>query len=314
LKGIAHFAVGVAAASCFPEAVRAGAAGNPAYFVLGGACGLLPDTMDFKFGRFLHRHEVEVVPDPLKFDTAAVAAAVAGAVNRAAETGRSVDIKLNTVQLGADRWRQYTVRFDGAARRVRVRPGPVVDGGGNRLPGERERGARPSEAPLACGVRLEYMADTTIGAFDGPVFRMRPEGDGTVAVEFMPWRRGWTHSLVTCLLAGLALAAVWRPLAGIVAALAGAAHVGADQLGYLGSSLLYPFRRRRTEGLKRMHSGETLPNLAAVWGSCVVIWWNIYRATPGAPPLHPLRLLFYAMVLPGLLLAGWKRVRQRRSA
>ena len=60
MKGIAHFTAGVAAASFFPGAVAAAVDGNPLYFVLGGVCGLLPDTLDFKFGRFFYRHQVEI--------------------------------------------------------------------------------------------------------------------------------------------------------------------------------------------------------------------------------------------------------------
>ena len=64
MKGISHFATGVAVASCFPQAVEAGAHGQPLYFLLGGICGLLPDTLDFKFMRYFHGHDLEVVPDP----------------------------------------------------------------------------------------------------------------------------------------------------------------------------------------------------------------------------------------------------------
>ena len=63
MKGIAHFSLGIAAASCFPAAVQAGAEGNPLYFILGGIFGLLPDTLDFKFYRFIYSHDVEITPD-----------------------------------------------------------------------------------------------------------------------------------------------------------------------------------------------------------------------------------------------------------
>ena len=48
MKGIAHFISGVAAASFFPWSVQAAVEGNPMYFILGGAFGILPDTLDFK--------------------------------------------------------------------------------------------------------------------------------------------------------------------------------------------------------------------------------------------------------------------------
>ena len=48
MRGVVYFVAGVAAASCFPFAVEAGANGNPLYFILGGCCGLLPDIIDFR--------------------------------------------------------------------------------------------------------------------------------------------------------------------------------------------------------------------------------------------------------------------------
>ena len=68
MKGITHFAAGVAVASCFPQAVQAGTEGSPLYFILGGAAGLIADTLDFKFFRFVYRHDLEVIPDPLRPD------------------------------------------------------------------------------------------------------------------------------------------------------------------------------------------------------------------------------------------------------
>ena len=52
MKGITHFTIGVAAASCVPVAVETAASGNPLYFILGGIFGLLPDTIDFKLYRY----------------------------------------------------------------------------------------------------------------------------------------------------------------------------------------------------------------------------------------------------------------------
>ena len=120
MKGFTHFMVGLGAASCFPGAVAAAATGNPLYFILGGAFGILPDTLDFKFYRFFVKHDMEVIPDPDNADPKMIADAVAYAINRAALGGAPVRIRLNTIPAGADCWRQYTVRFDVAGRRVLV--------------------------------------------------------------------------------------------------------------------------------------------------------------------------------------------------
>lgn len=54
MKGIAHFITGVAIATFFPEVVQQ-AAGGSLLPMLGGIAGILPDTLDFKFARYLKR-------------------------------------------------------------------------------------------------------------------------------------------------------------------------------------------------------------------------------------------------------------------
>ena len=54
MKGIAHFITGVALATFFPEVVQSGAQGS-LLPMLGGIAGILPDTLDFKFARYLKR-------------------------------------------------------------------------------------------------------------------------------------------------------------------------------------------------------------------------------------------------------------------
>ncbi len=54
MKGFSHFMSGVAVASFCPWSIDAALQGNPLFFVLGGACGILPDTLDFKVYRFFY--------------------------------------------------------------------------------------------------------------------------------------------------------------------------------------------------------------------------------------------------------------------
>jgi hypothetical protein len=58
MKGIAHFITGVALATFFPEVVQSGAQGS-LLPMLGGIAGILPDTLDFKFARYLDRIELK---------------------------------------------------------------------------------------------------------------------------------------------------------------------------------------------------------------------------------------------------------------
>ncbi len=304
MKGISHFAIGLAAASCFPAAVRAGAEGNPLYFILAGIFGLLPDTLDFKFIRFLYKSELGVIPDPLRPDAQPIADAVALAVARAHAENRNVNVKLNTIKLAADRWQRYQVRFDVPGRRVCVSYGLVVDTGGNPIRGAVAPVVAEACVPLPCGIEIEYLATTDVDIFDGPVYRMEPTRDGRVRPVFIPWHRNWTHSFVTAFIFGLAGAAIWDAAAGGVIFAAFAAHALADQLGYLGSNLFAPFSRRRTPGLKLMHATWALPNFAAVWLSGLLIFWNLARDTTGGiSGMNPLRYVFFAGALPLLAFA-----------
>ncbi len=299
MKGIAHFAAGVAAASFFPDAVRAGAEGNPLYFILGGVFGLLPDTIDFRFQRFLCRYDVEIQPDPLHPDPEAIAAAVAQAVHRAYETGRAVTIKLHTVRTAADRWRRYRVTFDVGGRRVTAAYGPEVTTGRQPIAGTAPEEPLEASAPLACGLKVDYEAETTVDIFDGPVFRLTPLADGRVMPAFIPWHREWSHSIPVALVLALLGAAAWGPLAGLVIGAGLGAHIALDQLGHMGSNLFFPFQRRRTPGLRFAHSGDPLPNLTAVWASCLAVIWNLGQAVPAfAHGVNLITYLVYGGVVP----------------
>lgn len=299
MKGITHFSVGVAVASCFPQAVAAGAEGNSLYFVLGGVFGLLPDTLDFKFYRFFYRHDIEIIPDPLRPDPQMIADGIARAVNMAYEKNRPVKVKLGTIRLGPDIWQRYGISFDAPGQSVSVDYGPVVDTGGTSLTLESESVKVRGRALLLCPVKLDYTAVTNVDILDGPVFVMEPASCGLVIPRFIPWHREWSHSFVVSLLAGIPVGLLYGPLAGLVAFLAWASHIAADQFGYMGSSLLYPFSSKRYPGWQYHNSGSAPVNLSVVWASCLVIFWNLAKARLWVPDYFLLpRLLFYGLILP----------------
>lgn len=314
MKGISHFAIGIAAASCLPAVVRAGADGNPLYFILAAAAGVLPDTLDFKFGRYLHRHDMEVTPDPRRPDPQMIADAVAFAVNRAWELKTPFTIKLDTIRLGSDAWQTYDIRFDVPGRRVVCELGPVIGGGAAVAAGEAPS-VRRAAATLVCDVKPDYTASTRVDILDGPVFRMERLPDGRVATRFLPWHRTWSHSLVTALLLGLMSIVIWDGLAGAVVFTAFGLHALTDHLGFMGSCLWFPFRRERREGRHLLRSDSPFANLSAVWLSCVVVFWNLSRLAPRVlPGLNPLNLFFYAALLPGAAYAAARQWLIRRGA
>ncbi len=312
MKGITHFTVGVAVASFFPESIYAATAGNPVYFLLGGFFGILPDTLDFKFFRFFYRHHICVVPDPSNPSPAEIADALAYAIDSAAFSGKPVRIKLETVRLASDLWQRYTVRFDVKRRMVVVTYGPAVDTGGNVVSKTPARMSRKgpvaiedskwperAESPLRASVKIEYQPDITIDIFDGPLFEMCPDAGGKVAVGFIPWHRRWTHSALAALMSAGIVAAVFTPVAGIISFGAIAAHIVVDQLGFMGSSLWYPIRKKRIPGAAKLHASEPLANFAVIWMCCLLIFWNLFYERFG--PIHVFnlpRLLFWGLVVP----------------
>lgn len=308
VKGIAHFTIGVAAASCFPEAIRAAAEGNPVHFLLGGIAGLIPDTLDFKFYKFIYRHDIEVTPDPLAPDAEMIANAIAMAIHRAWETKKPVRIKLNTIRLGADAWQRYFVRLDVARRKVAVRYGPVVDTGQNAVGSVPSGGSTEAVSTLLCDVRLDYEEETLIDIFDGPVFEMQPSGTKCVVPRFIPWHREWTHSIPLAFVAGLAAALAVNMTAGLIVFLAWAAHVVADQMGHMGSNWLYPFRSHRSPGWRWMRSVDAVPNFTAVWVSGCLVFLHLYRQVHQIAPLVFIKWLLAVALLPAALAWLWRRV------
>lgn len=305
MKGITHFVTGVALASCFPSAVQAGADGNPLYFIIGGVFGLLPDTLDFKGVRFLHKHEMEIIPDPSRPDPALIADAMAGAIRRVHETHRPLSVKVHTSSPGAGLWHRFRITLGVTGNSVTVAYDGVVTT-------SRQTSTNPPPDPitatitLPCAVTSDYLATSEVDIFEGPSFTFEPLPDGRIIARFIPWHRQWSHSLTVGAAIGVVIGFIGTPLAGLVAAGAHALHALLDQCGYMGTNLLYPFTRRRSAGLQWLRSGNSLANLGVVWTACLLIFWNLSRLTPAhAVPL--VKLLLYAAVLPLALAALLRR-------
>ena len=318
MKGFTHFISATAIASCVPGAVAYTVDHTSYLLVLGGVFGLLPDTLDFKFNKFLHRYD-ELYEPAQEPDPAAIAAAVARNIQRAWTERRQVNLMLHSIKLGADLWRQYTVRFDQQTNEVVVTIGPIVNTGKVPMAGSEPAGAREGRAKLACAFKQHYDSVTTVTIFSGPSYGFVFKGDH-VDIHFIPWHRSWSHSLTLGLLLGLG---AW----GIVAWSSGAwlypgwlfcavitlgfwTHIVEDQFGFMGSNLLAPFTKERVRGTHSMRSGDALPNFGAVWLSVALLFWNLYKFSPPSSfqPVHisGLAYLLYVVVIPAaLMLRGW---------
>ncbi len=314
MKGITHFITGVALATFFPEVVRSGAQGS-LLPVLGGIAGILPDTLDFKFGRYFEAYDLEIDPGPQP-DARRIAEQVAEAMRRAYESGKPQNVMLHTIRLGADLWRQYAVRFDPERGEVTVRVGPIVNTSQSPLPGSEPAGTE--EARVRVGVPLvhTYDAENKIDIFSGPSFKFERQGD-QLYVHFLDWHRRWSHSLTLAAALGLATAGLAAlveflgrgsltrtPLwAGLVVGLGFAGHVLEDQLGFMGSNLFWPLTKRRAIGAQLLRSGDALPNFLTVWTALALILFNLDRFS-ARPLLNPWLYLGLAVVLPLVVLGG----------
>jgi membrane-bound metal-dependent hydrolase YbcI (DUF457 family) len=309
MKGIAHFVSGIAAATFIPGVVEQAASGSllPA---LGGIFGLLPDTLDFKFARYFERAE-DVDPDPRHPDPQMIANQIAEAIDRAYKRNRPVRVRLHTMKLGVDLWRQYTVRFDTERGEVAVRIGPTVNTAQMPYSGSEIEGLGEACAKVEAPMWYTYGEEMKIDIFGGPSFAFRRTGSrlqqaeagDRVEIEFLPWHRAWSHSLVLAAFLGLAGGLLFNASVGLVIFAGMAVHILEDQLGYMGSNLFWPLTDSRTGGLRLIHSGDPIPNFVTVWTALVLILFNLDRFSGQAPFFEPATYLLFALAVPvGVLL------------
>ena len=296
MKGISHFASGLCVASFVPG-VAAAAANGDLSIALGGACAMLPDFLDFRFARFLEKPDAEIVPDLKHPDPQILADAVAAQLRAVAKDGRPRIVHLHPVRRSLIDWTLYTVRFDPARGEV----------------GITLLGLDPAPSASAPAGALEYGYDGAIDISElgGPSFRFSP-GPRGVQIEFLPWHRAWSHSLLLALGLGLLLALVFGPTAGLVGALGYATHALEDQLGYMGSALFWPLFKGRSRGLGLLHAGDTIPNMVTVWLSLTLLLLNLDRALP-TPLLAMGPYLAFAVALPTVVLLGIYAQRKLRG-
>jgi membrane-bound metal-dependent hydrolase YbcI (DUF457 family) len=315
MKGFTHFISATALASCVPGAAAYAVEHTSYILVLGGVFGLLPDTLDFKLNRFLHHYDYMYEPaqDP---DPQEIAEVLAAHIQRAADERRTIDLHLHTIKLSADLWRVYTIRFDQDTREIVVNIGPIVNTGKVPVPGSEPTERREGRARVTCDFVQSYAALTTVSIFSGPSFALKPK-HGFVDIQFIPWHRGWTHSLTFGLLCGLVAwgLAAWYHRAWLypgwmfaaVITVGNWTHIFEDQFGFMGSNLLAPFTSERARGFRMMHAMDALPNFLTVWLSVALLFWNLYRANPPTAfslPMSGFSYLVYVVIVPVCLMIG----------
>lgn len=274
---------------------------------LAGMFAIMPDTLDFKVGRFFEKAEVNVSPKPDDLDAQGIAETLAGAMDRAWVEDREVRIQFNTLRISADRWQRYEIQFDTAAHEVRIIFGDVVTTSQVRFPGTAPDNpvgvAKLKHARLLPG----STRDTKVDIMSGPMYGFRKDGE-TLAVDFLPWHRTWSHSYT--LGAALALPlwliaflAGWSQpwLYPMVAFLGFATHITEDLTGHMGGSLIWPFIRKRTRGMCLFHAANPDANFVTDFIAVTLIIFNIDRfgvdLIPISPPLYFLFFLIGPLIL-----------------
>ena len=333
MKGITHFLTGVATGSCFPLAIQTAFAEKSFLMVYGGFCGVLPDTLDFKFARYFwgFDHVVSLTEDNL--DAKLAAETVAKAIDEAAATGKAVRVKLNVIRISTNYYRTVAVQIDGTRKEVTAYVGPLktmshVMARGETLPSDAARfraiaesgsiavmgdiakksaslpGTIPDPeiahtAQFKADIHNTYYADTEIGIFSGPDWQFKPQADGKIRVDFIPWHRHWSHSVTLGLLLGplgFLLFGLGGLLSGnpqgfvnsfalaafFIGPLAFWSHVLVDQMGHLGSNLYPPWTKWRSLGWRWSTSSSAFGNQMVNYLSAVIILWNINAYGPKA--------------------------------
>lgn len=309
---ITHFSLGLAVASFFKEVVLKSTMGVP-LLALGGAFALLPDFLDFKFWKFMEKYDYVADPDPNDPDPKMIAETIAKAIDDAYESGRMVRVKLHTMQLGFDHWRQYQVEFDQQGRKIRVRIGPVVSTGKvpypeTEPPKEKAVGEAETKHPF---LKI-YPKPTVIDIFTGPSMGFKREGD-IVKIHFIPFHREWSHSFTVGALLGAIVALIGGMSLGLMAMIAFWSHVVSDQVGFLGCNLFWPFTKERTPGFKLAESAHPAANFSTVWASITTVIWNINRyAEQQIIFMDPSRYFTMIVFLPPALIIGATSIYYRK--
>lgn len=283
MKGLTHFISGAALATFSSQAVSLAQNEHSLIIVLGGIFGILPDTLDFKFAKFFYQEDYIVSPSKNP-DLQEIADTIVRAVNQAGASKKTSSLRLDTIKLGADLWKQYTIQFQ--EKKVIVKEGPVVNTGKVPLGAFDPEKARSAEAVADYSILHTYGKETYVDIFSGPSFAFNPRGE-KIEAEFLPWHRSWSHSLVLGLIFGFIGFLIYGMLSahpekwhiarlyGLVIAGGFSIHVLEDQLGFMGSNLYWPLSKERATGLKWMHSGDAWPNFITVWIALIAMVWNL---------------------------------------
>jgi membrane-bound metal-dependent hydrolase YbcI (DUF457 family) len=293
MKGITHFLTGIAVATCFAAAVQAALYEKSLIILLGGIFGILPDTLDFRFCRYVENHDYEVDPYP-DLDPRPIAETMARAIDEAWTTGKPVNVKFHTIKHDQQYWRQYFIKIDKASKTITARIGGLISWADEPpLPGSEPDPPRVASAKFNADIDYFYDEEAKVQILSGPDFEMRRDGN-KVRIDFIPWHRRWTHSLSLGLFLGAIGALIFSAIYGfstmslvVFGIITGGfwGHVIVDFFGLMGSNLFPPITKKRIKGLALCRSSDALPNFITNYTLILIILWNLDAFSP-SPKLH----------------------------
>jgi len=334
MKGLTHFCTGVATATCFTQAMHMTVESSSLILLLGGLFGILPDTQDFKLAMFLAKNDYIIDPatpeylldsrNPSSIDAQKVADKMAEAINKCWDTGKNITLQMHTIQMGADNWRQYQVGYDVEKNETVVKLGSVVSM--SQLPvhieGTKLTGPKEGRGKTKCKILMAQARPSSIDIFNGPSFLFTKKKEG-VNIVFLPWHRQWSHSatlgliygLIGWLIMGLVLgsfAKAW--IYGAIITGGYFSHLLFDFTGFMGANIAWPFMHKRLEGGRFLKASNPLGNLFVIWGSAILVTFNINRvAIPPVFPLSPGKLFGFFWLLPFFLIMLMARISEEKK-
>ncbi|MDA3792735.1 MAG: metal-dependent hydrolase [Elusimicrobia bacterium] len=318
MKGLTHFISGVAAATFIPQAVRMSissrmdieGAASSFILVLAGMYGIMPDTLDFKFGQFFEMPDFIVDPDPKNPDPEAMARTFKEAVEKADATGEEVRIQYFPTQLGTNKWRQYCIIFEES--KVSIQLNEMVSTSQIPFLGTAPKGKRVGSAEFSQKLKsrseevdwlnnlIRFLRQklkgpdrksssvkpSTIDILSSTMFGLKKEADGRIFFNWLPWHRTWSHSYVLAAMMSVPVIGItyllklefWW-LYGVVSFVGMATHITEDMTGHIGGSLIWPLLKPRTEGFELFKASDPRTNFSVIYTAFILIIFNIDRFT-----------------------------------
>lgn len=246
-----------------------------------------------------------------------IANLVAKAIDTAYETNKLVTVKIYNIRMKGDVYRRFLIHYDSYNRVIKVHMGPLVSTGGLPFEGtDTPQYRRVGEAKTKYPFRKIYPRPTVIDAFSGPeigFIKTKSKDSEVVEEVFIPWHRGFSHSLTAGFLIALPLIPILMLIGyshyfelTLACMLGYWMHVIEDQLGFMGSVLLPPFTKKRVPGLMLGPRIYGLMNFATALLMISLIIWNINRfmpvISPGTPKPIPLpdSITLIILILPSI--------------